>query len=428
MIISNITTPLLGIVDTAILGHLSGAHLLAGVAIASTLITALVWLFGFLRMSITGMTSQALANTQAPKDAATQLFVQGAFIALLTSFIFLLLSPAYLKIGLWFADTTTETIKSASDYFNIRIFSLPASLLNLVLVGWLLAHGHAKQIMWIQILINLMNVVLDLVTVYLLQMGVKGVAVASLIAEYTGLIGYLYFAYPKLKLSALANWPKFLKLSAYKPFLRVNRDILLRTLMLEISFVFLTMQGARIGVNYVAVNAVLMNFLLLISLGLDGIAYAAEVLVGKQYGGKNYSALKSTIRNCLNLSLLLAFLYTLIFALFGQSIIYLMTDIEVIRVLAADYIIYIILLPLTAVWCFLYDGVFIGLADSKSMRNSMAMAVFGVFFPVWYVSQSLGNHALWLALHAMMIARGVSLWWKIPVYTQPGVGVNDKND
>lgn len=425
MIVSNITTPLLGIVDTSILGHLPHAYLLAGVALANTIITAVVWLFGFLRMSTTGLTAQALGKNNP--EQTSQLLVQGLSIAIFTSLVLLILQPWILQGALWFAEADVQVNQAASEYFFIRFQALPANLINLVLVGWLLAHGKTKAIMLTQIAINLVNVFLDLILVFVFDLAVKGVAWASLAAEYTGLIIYLFISF---KLIVKTNLHTTIQQSLvqihqinFRQFLAVNRDILIRTLVLECALVFLTFQGARIGVNVLAANALLMNFLLLISLGLDGIAYAAEVQIGKTFGANDKTKLKQNIMLGMNLSLVLAAVYSIIFLLFDQQIIGLMTDIDTIKTTALEFSFYIIILPLTAVWCFLLDGVFIGLADSKSMRNSMLVSVVGVFFPVWFITNYLAelhafnpNHALWIALHAMMLTRGITLARKITLY------------
>ncbi|MCU4677674.1 MATE family efflux transporter [Catenovulum sp. 2E275] len=420
MIVSNITTPLLGIVDTSVLGHLPEPHLLAGVTISGMLITVAVWIFGFLRMSVTGLTAQASVKDNAIEQTNT-ILRQALILAAFAAFFILLLQQAYLKLGLWYAQADELTQQSATDYFAIRIWAIPASLFNLALIGWLLAQNKAKQIMWVQIVINLTNVILDLILVYQFHLGVKGVAWASLTAEYLGLICLLITAKPMIASQILFKFKHSLNWQALKPFMLVNRDILLRTLILQAALLFITFQGARLGVDVVASNAVLMNFMMLISLGLDGIAYAAEVLTGKHYGAKQNNKLVETLRACALFTFIFALFYALLFILFGQQIINLMTDLPQIRALANQYIIYIMILPLTAAGCFLLDGIFIGLAASKAMRNSMAVSVFGVFFPVWLMldlvlNPEYANHALWLALHAMMLSRGITLYRKMPAY------------
>ncbi|WAJ70009.1 MATE family efflux transporter [Catenovulum adriaticum] len=435
MIVSNVTTPLLGLVDTAVLGHLPQPHLLAGVTISSMLITAAVWIFGFLRMSVTGLTAQA--SVKSDGGIQTNIILkQTLTIAGLAAILILLLQSPYLQLGLWYANTESLTQLSARDYFEIRIWAIPASLANLVLIGWLLAQHKAKQIMWVQILINLTNLVLDLILVYQFNLGVKGVAWASFIAEYLGFICLLLIARPLILPNRLIQWQQSFSWQQLKPFMLVNRDILLRTLILQSALLFITFQGARLGVNIVASNAVLMNFMMLISLGLDGIAYAAEVLVGKHYGAKKAKLLKQTLNACAFFTAVFAIFYSLLFIIFGQKIINLMTDITPIREIASDYLIYIMVLPVTAAACFLLDGVFIGLAASKTMRNSMLVSVCAVFFPVWFICDMVlsgiqaqwANHALWIALNTMMIARGITLYRKIPAYIARAESSNVTSD
>ncbi|WP_017444544.1 MATE family efflux transporter [Gayadomonas joobiniege] len=415
MIISNITTPLLGLVDTAILGHLPHPHMLAGVALATAVISSLVWLCGFLRMSITGLTAQATEQPDA-STKTTVLLYQGVFLALLLSLPVYVFHTTLLEFALSLSDTTKEAAQSATSYFSIRILAFPASLINLVLTGWLLAQGQAKTIMFMQININLINLFLDLVTVYGFNMGVEGVALASMVAEWTGTVLLLRPVLQRLDSKGVRSAYQALSLKRSKAFLTTNTDILLRSLLLQSSLIFMTFQGARFGENIVAANAVLMNFLIFIALGLDGIAYAAEVLCGRHFGAHNKQKLHETIIGCGLLTFYLAVFYTLLFAFSGTFIIQLMTDLDSIRATANQYLIYIILLPACAAGCFLLDGIFVGLADGKAMRNSMAISVLVVYFPLFFMLQELENHALWLALLAMMLMRSITLTWRLRLY------------
>lgn len=427
MIVSNITTPLLGLVDTAILGHLPHPHMLAGVALASALISGLVWLSGFLRMSVTGLTAQALSTTE-PSNKTTALLCQGILLALLISLPVLIFHSSFLALTIGLSDVDHSTAQSAANYYGVRIFAFPASLINLVLTGWLLAHGKAAIIMKMQISINLINLALDLITVYGLDMGVEGVAFASLVAEYCATLILLPAVLKRLDPAVLKRWRDYVSIRGSKHFITTNSDILIRSLLLQFSLLFMTFKGAHFGQDIVAANAILMNFLIFIALGLDGIAYAAEVLCGRQYGAKNQAALVALIKRCALLTGCMAVAYSLLFLLAGHALIHLMTDLDEIRKTASEYIMYIYWLPICAAGCFLLDGIFVGLADGKSMRNSMLISVLLVYFPLFYLLSDWQNHALWLALLGMMVMRSITLAWKLREYTRPDALASDKFD
>ncbi|NTS75732.1 MATE family efflux transporter [Catenovulum sp. SM1970] len=409
MVISNITTPLLGIVDTAVVGHLDHAYYIGAVSLGAMIASLIYWLCVFLRMATTGLTAQQIGKGQTH---APQVLVQGLSIAMLISITTLIISPLIISTGLQIADASAEVSFYAKQYFDIRIWSTPAALANLVLVGWLIAQQRTKLVMWVQIAINLVNIVLDLTLVVYWDLKIIGVASASVLVEYLALIIYLVVTYQILDkttcIKILFNRDQF---KGFKRFLSVNKDILIRTLCLELCFVYMHFHGAKLGDTTLAVNAVLLNFLMLIALGLDGIAYSAEVLIGKAYGAKKRRKLRVIFKLCLRWNLALAIGYSLVFLLLGQQIINLMTDIASVQSNAMHFIIYIVLLPVIACWCFLYDGVYIGLADSRTMRNSMIISVFLVFFPAAILLQAWQNHALWLAMLGLMAARGLSLAW-----------------
>lgn len=416
MILSNITVPLLGLVDTAVIGHLEHAYYLGGSTVGAMIITFITWLCGFLRMSTTGMTAQAYGR----RDDIGNLFclTRGLLVAVTLGFVFILLQAWYLDFSLWLAGGSEQVQFYARRYSEIRIWGLPAALANLVIVGWLLGNHQAKTVMWLLVMTNLLNLLFDLWFVLGLGLNVEGVAYATLIAEYSGLLIGLWLIFSRqknwwllLKNKLLFNWPSLLAGHAMKQYFSLNRDILIRTLCLEVCFVFITFQGARLGDDVVAANAILMNFLLLISLGLDGIANAAEVLVGEAKGSNNPNKLKSIVRISLFWTGVFAVVYALFFTLFGDWLIRLITSIPEVINLAEDYIVWLWLMPLLACWCYLYDGIYIGLMQAKTMRNSMIISTFVGFFPLWYLLQGLGNHAIWAAFSMFMILRGVTLAW-----------------
>ncbi|PCI61562.1 MAG: MATE family efflux transporter [Gammaproteobacteria bacterium] len=416
MILSNITAPLLGLVDTAVIGHLSHAYYLGATAVGAMMITAITWLCGFLRMSTTGLTAQAFGRKNSQQNLL--ILLRGLLVAIALGFVFIVFKDGYINISLKLSGGSEQVQFYARQYSEIRLWGLPAALANLVILGWLLGNHQAKTVMWLLIATNLINLGLDLLFVLELNWQVSGVAYASLTAEYSAFFAGLFVVITKHKSSTskLFNNAKHLFKDVFNRdelghYFALNRDILIRTICLEICFIFITFQGARLGDNIVAANAILLNFLLLISFSLDGIANAVEALVGKAIGQNNSAALHQNVMLALFWTGVFALLYSVVFWLFGEQLILLMTSIKIVVIYAQQYILWIVFLPIIACWCYLFDGVYIGLMQAKIMRNSMLISTFLVFFPTWFVLQSLGNHALWAAFSLFMLSRGITLGW-----------------
>jgi MATE family multidrug resistance protein len=424
MIFSNITIPLLGLVDTAVLGHLDEAYYLGGSTVGAMIITFVTWLCGFLRMSTTGLTAQALGEKNHSKSLLVLL--RGLLVAGFIGGTLILLQSFYLDLSLGLAGGSEKIQFYAKQYCDIRIWGLPAALSNLVILGWLLGNHKAKAVMWILIATNLINLSLDLLFVLVFDWQVQGVATATLIAEYSGVvIGLTYIVLAKkavnqktlksllikMGLKLLSVKEQLFEKSALIHYFQLNRDILIRTLCLELCFVFITFQGARLGDDVIATNAILMNFVLLISFGLDGIANATEVLVGKAHGQRNVKQRNFVVKIALFWTGIFALSYSLLFAIAGDFFVGLLTDIPDVVLSTKQYVHWIIILPILGCWCYLFDGVFVGLMKTKAMRNSMIIATFCCFFPMWWLLQDYGNHGLWAAFSVFLFVRGLSLGW-----------------
>ncbi len=415
MIFSNITVPLLGLVDTAVIGHLNGAYYLGGVALGSTIITLIIWLLGFLRMSTTGLVAQAYGAKDI--NAQYKLLVQGIMLATLLGIAVILLQIPILNLALDLSAASVEVERYCREYFQIRVWSTPFALLNFVMLGWLLGRQQPKAAMWQLICANLANIILDLLFVLGLSWGVKGAALASVCADITAFSVALSMVLQLLKLAPqfkLTQLHAHLTLAGYGKLLRLNRDIFIRSLCLQVAFAFMTFHGAALGDNTVAANAVLLNLLLLISYALDGIAYYAEAEVGKAYGQKRAQPLREAVLLAWCWSAIAALGFSLVFYLWGNHIIGLLTNIVEVKATAQVYLPWLILLPLWSFSSYLFDGVYIGGAQGKVMRNSMIIATFGAFFPIWYLVKMLvlpehANHALWAAMTAFMLTRSLTL-------------------
>ncbi|ENM5790681.1 MATE family efflux transporter DinF [Vibrio mimicus] len=408
MVLSNITVPLLGLVDAAVIGHLEHAWYLGGVALGSTMISVTFWLLGFLRMSTTGLTAQA-HGAQNPQQLS-RVLLQGSVIALGLAALFLLFHRPVAGLIFHFSDASSEVKTYAEAYFYIRAWSAPAALLNFVLLGWLLGTQNARAPMWMVIITNLTNIVLDLLLVLGLGLKVEGAAIASVIADYAGLLFGLVCVVRYWRQHQLPAPFSFIS-SLTKELSRLvalNRDIFLRSLCLQAVFSFMTFQGAALGDETVAANAVLMSFLMMISYGMDGFAYAMEAMVGKAIGAKDDRQLRTSMIGSTFWATMICLLLSLIFLGFGSDLIQMITNIPSVQATAEIYLPWLVVMPLVAVWCFLLDGIFIGATKGKEMRNSMAISAVA-FFVAYWLSASYGNHALWLAMLSFMALRGVTL-------------------
>lgn len=408
MVLSNITIPLLGLVDAAVIGHLEHAWYLGGVALGSTVISVTFWLLGFLRMSTTGLTAQAFGADN--RAGLARVWLQGMLMAFGFAAVFLLLHRFIADGVFGFSSASAEVKLYAQQYFVIRAWSAPASLVNFVLLGWLLGTQNSRAPMWMVIITNVVNIVLDLLFVLGLGWKVQGVALASVIADYSGMGFGLWCVWRYWLQHQLPSPLALLRESTQglSRFVRLNRDIFLRSLCLQAAFSFMTFQGAAFGDQTVAANAVLMSFLMMISYGMDGFAYAMEAMVGKAIGAKNETQLKAAMIGSAFWSVIVCLLLTLAFGWYGSALIRLITDISAVQQTAQVYLPWLVAMPLTSMWCFLLDGIFIGATKGREMRNSMFVAAC-TFFVVFYGFAFWGNHALWLAMLSFMAMRGLSL-------------------
>ncbi|PWI34679.1 MATE family efflux transporter DinF [Vibrio albus] len=408
MVLSNITIPLLGLVDAAVIGHLDHSWYLGGVALGSTMISVAFWLLGFLRMSTTGLTAQALGAKQ-PLQLA-RVFLQGTLMALGFAALFLLVHRVMAHHIFTLSDASEQVKLYGQQYFVIRAWSAPAALMNYVILGWLLGTQNARAPMWMVIITNSANIALDVLFVIGLGWKVEGAALASVIADYSGMGFGLLCVWRYWKRHNLPSLRSQLSVSTdgLGRFVKLNRDIFLRSLCLQAAFSFMTFQGAAFGDQTVAANAVLMSFLMVISYGMDGFAYAMEAMVGKAIGANSESQLKAAITGSFFWSLMICLGLTLVFGYYGEALIRLITDIPQVQSTAERYLPWLVAMPLTSMWCFLLDGIFIGATKGREMRNTMFVAAC-TFFVVFYLFYPLQNHALWAAMLSFMAMRGLSL-------------------
>ncbi|WP_058960068.1 MATE family efflux transporter DinF [Type-E symbiont of Plautia stali] len=409
MILSNITVPLLGVVDTAVIGHLDSPIYLGGVAVGATATSFIFMLLLFLRMSTTGLTAQAFGAND--KTALARALTQPLLIALVAGVLFLLLRAPFSLIAASLMGGSPEVQHQAQIFINIRWLSAPATLANLVILGWLLGVQYARAPMVLLIVGNLVNILLDLLFVLKLHWGVAGAAAATAVAEYVTLGVGLWMVVRVLKLRGISfNQLKQSWRGDAARLFRLNRDIMLRSLMVQICFASLTLLGARLGPDVVAVNAVLLMFLTFTAYALDGFAYAVEACSGEAVGARDRSRLLLIWHAACRQAGIVALAFAAIYAITGPQIVALLTSLEPLREMADRYLGWQVILPLIGVWCYLLDGMFIGATRGREMRNSMMMAAVGYGLALLTLPW-LGNHGLWLAVTVFLALRGLTLWW-----------------
>lgn len=407
-IVSNITVPLLGLVDMAIVGHMGGAHYIGAIAVGSMIFNMIYWIFAFLRMGTSGMTSQSLGRRDL--EEVVRLLVRSLTVALLISFVILLLQ---VPIG-WFAfslmSPTDDILPLALRYFYICIWGAPAMLGLYSLTGWYIGMQNTRLPMLISIMQNVVNVIASCTLVYGFGLKVEGVAIGTLVAQWAGFLFGLFLL--RRNYSRLVKYFQskglFLR-NAMARFFSVNRDIFLRTLCLVAVNMYFTSAGAQQGAVVLAVNTLLMQLFLLFSYVMDGFAFAGEAMAGKYYGAANWSALRDTVWRVFRWGGAMALVFTMCYLLGGSSFLSLLTDDAAVVMASAEFLPWAIAIPFAGLAAFVWDGIFIGLTATRSMLLSLvfaALAFFGVYF---LFESSYGNHALWLSLVVYVMVRGLVL-------------------
>ncbi len=408
MIISNISVPLVGAVDTAVVGHLPGPHHIGAVALGAVIFSFLYWGFGFLRMGTTGF----IARTYGARDhrELARIMVRVTLLALALGVIVIGLGKPLIQLALYWLDSSPQVESGARQYAEIRIWSAPATLLVYVFTGIFIGLHKTRHALILQIVLNLTNVALDFLFVPLLQFGVPGVAWATLIAEYTAVLtGFWLLRQPLIAAFRQADWKVVLSLSALTELMTVNANIFIRTLCLVFSFAIFTAQSAKLGDLVLAANTVLLHLNYIMAYALDGFAHAAEALAGSAYGAKK----KAYFRKAVSLTTLwagiTATILCVVYGLFGPLIITLFTDIQAVLDIADQYLVWIIISPIVSIWSFQLDGIFIGTGHAKEMRNAMLVSTAG-YLAVIFICQPLWhNHGLFFALTCFMALRAITL-------------------
>jgi len=410
MILSNITVPLLGLVDTAVMGHLDSPRYLGAVAVGATNFSVLFTGLNLLRMGTTGLAAQARGADDA--DQMRTVLAQAILISIGMAALLIVLQAPVGRLAMWLLAPDPDVLEPAWTYYSIRIWAAPAALANFALVGWFIGMQNTRAPLYLMLVTNGTNIALSVWFVVGLGYRTGGVAAASVLAEFAGLVVGAWLARRELaSIGGSLRRDNVLDPARLRRIFSVNGNLLVRTLSLMFVFSFITAQGARLGTAILAANAILIQFQYFMAYALDGLAHAAEALTGRAQGETNQAGFRRAVRLSLVWSAAVAALFSIVFAVAGRQIIDLLTGQDDLRELASAYLPWVILSPLVSFWSFLFDGVFVGATWARDMRNTMAFSAFVVFVPTYYLTQAmgLGNHGLWLSFIVFMASRATTM-------------------
>ncbi len=408
-ILANLTIPLLGAVDTAVVGRLGAAEI-GAVAVGATVFSFLYWSFSFLRMGTAGIAAQA--HGAGDTEALLATLLRAGTLAAGVGLAMIALQEPIILAALALIAPSDAVTPLAESYLAIRIWCAPAAICNMVLLGWLIGRQRMMIGLILQLVINGANMALDVVLAVWLDMGVAGVAAATVIAQYAGLAaGLRVVRSERLGLGRRAAWPwrSAWARDALAQMMRLNRDIFVRTLCVIVATSMLTALGARFGDLVLAANGILMLFQAFMSYGLDGFAHAAEALVGAAIGKRNRAELAAVVRVSTLWAGIVAIGYAIVFAIAGAAIVAAITTVPDVRAAVADYLPWAVASPLVSVWAFQLDGIFIGATRGRVMRNAMLVAFAGYLAALWLLVPMWANHGLWCAFLILMALRAVTL-------------------
>ncbi len=416
IILSNITVPLVGIVDTSVMGRMPSPAYLSATAIAATLFSSIYWLFGFLRMGTSGLVAQSLGGNDPQR--AQRNGIRSIVLAVVFGAALLLCAPWLFKLGMWGMDVNQEVYDLAHQYFYIRMFSAPATLVLYSVIGTLVGQQRMRSVFLLQLLLNISNVALTLALFNLTKLGISGVAAATVISEYLAMICGLWMLWHSLQikqhLSGNTSLAWLWERSKLVEFFHIGGNLFIRTLCLTAAFYWLMAMSAKLGVIILAVNAVLIQMLHFMAHALDGFSHAAETLAGHAYGKRDRHALTNAVHAAIFWGAIFAVMFTVVYASLGSVIFDTMTTQKEVQNAARTWFWWIALSPLVGVWSFLLDGIFTGTTHTREMRNGMIISLTLFICSSAILVPLIDNHGVWLSYYILMLARAATLryWYR----------------
>ena len=405
-IVSNITVPLLGLIDAAIVGHLGAASYIGAIAVGGMLFNIIYWIFGFLRMGTSGMTSQAYG--QKDEAETMRILARSMGVGMLIALALIILQYPIERIAFTLMKATPEVERLASLYFRICIWGAPAVLGLYSISGWCIGMQNSRFPMYVAITQNIVNILASLALVYGFGMKIEGVAIGTLVSQYAGLLmaAWLWTSHFK-RLLPYIQLHTLLAKGAIRRFFQVNRDIFFRTLCLVAVTMYFTSAGAAQGEVILAVNTLLMHFFTFFSYLMDGFAYAGEALVGKHLGANDRPALRQMVHQLFVWGIVLSLVFTLVYGIGGKVFLGLITNEQSVITASSAYFYWVLAIPLAGFAAFLYDGIFIGATATRWMLYAMSIATIAFFLIYYGFRGAMGNHALWLAFITYLALRGI---------------------
>ena len=413
MIISSISVPLVGAVDTAVVGHLSGLHHIGAVALGALIFSFVYWGFGFLKMGITGFIARAYGVDD--QDSISGTMLRFILLGLALGLAVIILGNPLVRLALYLVDSSEAVETLAAEYALIRVWGAPATLCVYVFTGIFVGMHQTRLALVLQLVLNFINVGLDLLFVPILELGVPGVAWATLIAEYSAAFcGFFMLRKSLFRALDRLRWSDIFEAGALKEMARTNGNIFIRTICLVFSFAFFIAQSAAHGELILAVNTVLLHFQTIMAYGLDGFAHAVEAMGGSAYGARDKARFKRSAWLTTLWSAGMAAFVSIAYLLFGNAFVALFTDAaEVIRT-ADQYLIWMVISPVVSCWSYQLDGLFIGTGHAREMRNAMIVSTAGYLILAMAFQSIFGNHGLFLGLTCFMILRTMTLYYYYP--------------
>ena len=406
---SNIAIPFVGLVDTGLMGHLNSERYLAAISIATSVISLVFWSFGFLRMGTVGLVSQSLGRNNYNEIAL--IILRNLSIAFIIGFLILLLKNPILFFVEFFFKVSEETQQLINQYVSIRIYSAPAELTIYVLAGLFLGLQKTNVSSLLISIFCFGNAILSTILVTVYDLEILGAALGTVISAYASVIIFLIYAYLTLrdKISIRLNRSKIFNTKKLLTLFNINFDIFIRTIFLSFSFLWVTYQGSKLGENFLALNTILMQLIMMAAFFLDAYAFSTEAVVGYTIGKRSKKSFLEVVKNAFQLSFLTAIIISTLYLIFFDTIISQLTDLEYLRYISLSYIVWILIIPPIASFCYQFDGIFIGASQTADMRNGTIVSVILFILSSEFLISIYGNHGLWLSLLFFMIMRSISL-------------------
>jgi MATE family multidrug resistance protein len=408
---ANLAIPLVGIIDTGLMGNLGNLSYLSATSVAANLFSMIFWSFGFLRMGTVGLVSQAYG-----KEDYKEIFnivLRNLIFVLFISFIIILLQNYIFKLSVSIFDLSNTTRQFYQDYFQIRIYSAPGELTLYIITGLFVGLQKTKISSLAVGLFSILNIILSIILVSKFDLNIKGVAYGTLISALLISISFLGYTFWYLnKMSKIKiNINELINFNKLKNIFNINLNIFIRTILLTFSFLWFTYLGSQIGEDYIAANAILINLVFLSAFVLDAYAFSTEGMIGYSLGKNDINLFKKIIKNSFILSSITGLIISIIYFFINKYVIQLMSDIQTIRNLSSTYAIWLIIMPLISSFCFQFDGIFIGASQTKELRNAMIFSVFSYLLISLYLTELMGNTGIWISLCLFMLLRALSLFY-----------------